>query len=81
MQEYKIRRKKFMNGLILVCAVRGGDFRYGGSFREKLEEQEIRTEAKKLVCKSALNFFKNQKEQTNKFLWRFDTTQLANEMY
>lgn len=29
----------------------------------------------------ALEFFKTQKDKADKFLWRFDTTQLTSAMY
>lgn len=78
---FKINKKKFVNGLILICAVRGEDYKYGGSWKETLEDVVIKKEAKKLVEKLALDFFNNQKEKADKFLWRFDTTQLTSGMY
>ncbi|WP_462220605.1 hypothetical protein [Ferruginibacter sp.] len=78
---FKINKKKFTNGLILICAVRGEEYRYGGSWKETLEDSVVRKQAKKLVSKLALDFFNNQKEKADKFLWRFDTTQLASGMY
>ncbi len=78
---FKINKKKFVNGLILICAVRGEDYKYGGSWKETLEDAVIKKEAKKVVEKLALDFFNNQKEKADKFLWRFDTTQLTSGMY
>ncbi len=78
---FKIRRKKFLNGLIIVCSVRGEDFKYGGSFKETLEDEIVKKQAKKITSKLALDFFNNQKEKADKFLWRFDTSQLTSGMY
>ena len=78
---FKISRKKFLNGLIIVCAVRGEGYKYGGSFKETLEDDVVKKQAKKITVKLALDFFNNQKEKADKFLWRFDTTQLTSGMY
>jgi DNA gyrase/topoisomerase IV subunit B len=78
---FKISRKKFANGLILVCAVRGPDFKYGGNWKQTLEDVLVKEEAKRLVSKSALDFFRNQKEKAAKFLSRFDTTQWSSGLY
>ncbi len=78
---FKVTGKKFLNGLIIVCAVRGFDYKYGGSFKETLEDEVVKKQAKKIVSKLALNFFNNQKENADKFLLRFDTTQLTSGMY
>ena len=78
---YKVTRKKFTNGLILICAVRGQDFKYGGSWKETLENDEVQKDVKKIVSELALEFFKTEKEKAYKFLWRFDTTQLTSGMY
>ncbi len=78
---FKIRRKKFLNGLIIVCAVRGEEYKYGGSFKETLEDEVVKIQAKEIIQKLALNFFKTQKEKADNFLWRFDTTQLTSGMY
>ncbi len=77
----KINKKKLLNGLIIVCAVRGEDFKYGGSFKETLEDNVVKKQAKKIITKSALDFFDSQKESADEFLWRFDTTQLTSGMY
>ena len=78
---FKISRKKFLNGLIIVCAVRGEDFKYGGSFKETLEDDVVKKQVKKITSKLALDFLNTQKEKVDKFLWRFDTTQLTSGMY
>ena len=78
---FKISRKKFLNGLIIVCAVRGENFTYGGSFKETLEDDVVKKQAKKIISKLVLDFFASQKERAGKFLWRFDTTQLTSGMY
>ncbi len=81
MLTFKIKRKKFFNGLIIVCAVRGDNFLYGGSFKETLENDEVKKQAKKVTAKLVSDFFKNNKDNAEKFLWRFDTTQLTSGMY
>jgi DNA gyrase/topoisomerase IV subunit B len=78
---FKVNRKKFVNGLILICPVRGQDFKYGGSWKETLEDDTVRKEVKKLVATLALDFFKTHKDTADKFFWRFDTTQLTSGMY
>lgn len=77
MTNHKVVRKKFTNGLVLVCAVRGGDFKFGGSFKETLEDDNVKRQAKKITQKLALDLFKNDKQTADKFLWRFDDTQLG----
>lgn len=81
LETFKISRKKFLNGLIIVCAVRGENYKYGGSFKETLEDDFVKKQAKKITSKLALDFFNNQKEKADEFLWRFDTTQLTSGMY
>jgi len=81
MLTFKIKPKKFFNGLIVVCAVRGDNFHYGGSFKETLENDEVKKQAKKVIAKLVSDFFKNNKENAEKFLWRFDTTQLTSGIY
>jgi DNA gyrase/topoisomerase IV subunit B len=78
---FKVNRKKFYNGLIIVCAVRGENFTFGGSFKETLQNETVKKQAKKIVTKLVLDFFENKKELTNKFMIRFDTSQLTNSMY
>jgi DNA gyrase/topoisomerase IV subunit B len=81
MLTFKIKRKKFFNGLIIVCTVRGDTFLYGGSFKETLENDEVKKQIKKTTEKLVSQFFKNNKDKADKFLWRFDTTQLTSGMY
>lgn len=81
LKTFKVTRKKFTNGLILICAVRGKDFKYGGSWKETLEDDEVRKAVKKMVAELSFDFFKTQIEKAEKFLWRFDTTQLTSGMY
>ena len=78
---FKVSRKKLNNGLILVCAVRGNGFTYGGSWQEALEDEAVRKEIKKVVTALALDFFNSEKEKAATFIWRFDTTQLTSGMY
>jgi DNA gyrase/topoisomerase IV subunit B len=74
---YKVKQKKFLNGLILICAVRAK----GYSYREIIENNEIQKDAKKIIHALALDFFRNEKVKANEFLWRFDSSQLTSGMY
>ena len=78
---FKIKRKKFVNGLIMVCAVRGENFKYAGSFKETLIDKDVKAQAKKIVSKQVYEYIKNNKESADKFLWRFDEKQLTSGMY
>jgi len=77
----KIKRKKLSNGLILVCAVRGDNLTYGGSFRETLENGEIKKDAKKIAKNMVLEYFRSHQEIGNDFLKRFDPSDPLNVMY
>lgn len=78
---HKVTKKKFINGLILVCAVRGKEFKYGGSFKETLEDELVKKQAQKITQNLALDLFNNDKQTADKFLWRFDGTQLGANMF
>jgi DNA gyrase/topoisomerase IV subunit B len=77
---YKVSRKKLLNGLILVCAVRGNEYKYGGSFKETLEDNIVRKQAKKIIATLAIRFLNTQKEIADKFLVRFSTTPLPSRL-
>jgi len=74
---YKIKRKKFYNGLIIVCAVRGGDFDFEGAFKERLASREIKVQARKIMYRVVTDYLNDNKESCDKFLWRFDETQMT----
>lgn len=74
---FKVKRKKFINGLILICSVRGKDLKYEGNWKDKLEDDTVRKEVKRLMSKLVLDFFRTNKDKVGKFLNRFDTTPLA----
>lgn len=76
-----ISRKKLMNGLILVCAVRGAEIDYGGSFKEKVTSHAVRKDAKKITADMVLDLFRTNNEVAMQFLARFDTTNILNVMY
>ncbi|MCD8178252.1 MAG: hypothetical protein LUE98_12855 [Tannerellaceae bacterium] len=78
---YQIKRGKFINGLILVCAVSGENLQHGGSFKERLEDEVVKKDVKKLMTKLTLDFFREEKEKADKFLWRFDTGHSTSSMY
>ncbi|WP_107040389.1 DNA topoisomerase subunit B [Brumimicrobium mesophilum] len=79
--DYKIKKKKFNNGLILVASVRGDEFKYGGSFKETLEDQKIKKNSKKLIKKLTIEFINANREKAEKFLWRFNEKELTSGMY
>ena len=76
---HKITRKKFYNGLIIVCSVRGNDF--DGSFKEALATKEVRKQAKKIIFKLTGDYLNSDKDKADKLLWRFDETQLTSKVY
>lgn len=78
---HKIKRKKFYNGLIIVCSVRGENLDFAGSFKEALATKEIRTQAKKITRKLVGDYLNSSREKADKLLWRFDETQLGSKMF
>jgi DNA gyrase subunit B len=78
---YNIKKKKFSNGLIIVCAVNGHNFEYGGNFKQTLEDKQVEKETKKLIRKLTIDFMKTNEEKAKKFLWRFDESQLTSSIY
>jgi DNA gyrase/topoisomerase IV subunit B len=78
---HKITRKKFYNGLIIVCSVRGNDFDFDGSFKEALATKEVRKQAKKIIFELVGDYLNSDKDKADKLLWRFDDTQLTSKMY
>ena len=78
---YNIKRKKLLNGLIIVCSVRGKDLNYDGSFKEMLMTIEVKSQVKKLISKLVFNYINENKDKAYKFICRFDETQLSSKMY
>lgn len=78
---YLIRRKKCLNGLILVCAVRGESLVYGGSVKDSLNMPELRKQLAKVVRKTAFDYLCANPETTNRFLWRFDAKALGSALF
>ena len=81
LSNFKVSKRKLLNGLIIVSAVRGEDYNYGGSFRETLENHLVKKQAKEIIKRLALKFFNENKEKAEKFLWRFDTRELPSGLY
>jgi DNA gyrase/topoisomerase IV subunit B len=81
LKKFKVKKKKFTNGLIIVASVRGKEFKYGGSFKETLEDEKVEGDIKKRIKELTLDFIDNNKEKADKFLWRFDETQLTSGMF
>jgi DNA gyrase/topoisomerase IV subunit B len=80
-KKLNINRKKLLNGLIIVCAVRGNNFVYGGSFKEILEDNEVKKQVQKIIHDLVLCYFEEEKNKAAKFLVRFDETQFASKLY
>jgi DNA gyrase subunit B len=78
---YKIIKKKFYNGLILICAVRGEGFGFEGSFRGALKQKDIEKEIKKAVTQLVYKYLKENKERTDKFLFRFNEEAMGSFMF
>lgn len=78
--QFKIKKKKFFNGLILICSVRGRKFRYAGSFNERLDDEPVKKKVKKLMTEKTMKYMTENKEKTMNFLWRFDDTQLMSRI-
>ena len=76
LKSYTIKRSKFDNGLIIICAVKGSRFIYEGSFKESLSDENIKEEVKSLIKTLTINFIENNREKAEKFLWRFDESHL-----
>ncbi len=77
----KIKRKSFRNGLILVCAVSGGELANSVSFEEILESDIVKREAKSISERLVLTFFRERPDLAVDFLSRFDVTNPVNVMY
>jgi len=80
-EKYRIKKKKFLNGLIIICSVKGRKFDYGGSFKETLEDKLVKKEVKKLIRELTINFIKTNEKEAERFLWRFDESQLTSGIY
>lgn len=76
-----IKRKKINNGLMLICAVSGSEFTYGGSFKETLESAVVKKDAKNISETLVLTFFRQNPSLALDFLSRFDTANPVNVMY
>jgi len=81
LENLKVKRRKFTNGLILVCAVRGEEFSYGGSFKERLDNDSVRKDSKALVTKLVLEFFQGKTDVASGFLCRFDSAGIGSAMF
>ena len=81
LMSFKIKNDKFENGLILVCSVKGQMFRYGGSFKESLKDEEVRQTVSILMLDLTFDYITSNKAEADSFLWRFDENQLSNSMF
>jgi DNA gyrase/topoisomerase IV subunit B len=78
---HTIRKNKFYNGLILICAVRGEGFGFEGSFRKTLKQKDMEKEVKKAVTQLVYKYLKENKERTDKFLFRFNEEGFGSFMF
>ena len=69
---YKITKKTVLNGLILVCSVKGDNFIWAGSSREKVESKEIRKQVKKIISDLFFKMLDNNSNDTIDLLKRFE---------
>ena len=81
LKTHKIKRKKFINGLILVCAIRGEEDSYDGNWKHMLENDDVFQDVKKRIYDLVLEFFDADQERAKGFLWRFDTTAMTSAMF
>ncbi|MBI3135663.1 MAG: hypothetical protein HYZ14_13385 [Bacteroidetes bacterium] len=79
--QFIFSKKKIMNGLILIAAVRGSDEIVVPKESGWQEIDQIRTDVKKEIADQFLNFLINNKKEALKFMWRFDKTQLGSAMF
>jgi DNA gyrase/topoisomerase IV subunit B len=70
-----------LNGLIIVCSVRGEKLEFSGSFKEKLESKIVYKQIKKTIKNSVLDLLNENDEIANDFIWRFDKTHIASGIY
>ncbi len=76
LDNHTVTRQKILHGLILVVAVRGKEFQFGGGFRDALADKQVQKEVKALVKKLVFDYLCNSKETTTDFLHRLDTARL-----
>lgn len=69
---YRVNRKQVMNGLVIVCAVRGREIEYHGSTKEKLGNPEIQEHMRKLTSTLIFDQIKDKEGVVNHFISRFD---------
>lgn len=81
MNNHVIHKDRVWNGLILVCFINGDNLCFGGSFGESLEDQKVKIEAKKIVCKAVLNYLETHSEIAHKFLHRFNNSIITTSMF
>lgn len=79
-ETFNVTKSKFDNGLILVCAVKGKDYEFGGSFKETLIDETVQNQSREIIKKLTIEFIENNKEKADTFLWRFDESQITNSM-
>lgn len=81
LDKYKIKKRKFSNGLILVCSIRGEDFIYGGSFKETLNEDIVKKDTRNLIKGITKDYLKENIDKIDKFIYRFNETELTSGMF
>jgi len=69
--DLSFRSRKLCTGMLLVAAVRGKEFTYGGSFKETLEDDEVKKQADDITYEFALAFWENHPSEAYSFFNRF----------
>lgn len=70
-ESYKVKRKSFKDGIVLLAAVRGEGLEYRGSSRTCLNSAVVRKQAKHLTQQMLLNHFKVNPDEAAGFIGRF----------
>ena len=55
-------------------------FKYKGSFKERLDDEPVRKDVKKIMTKITIEYMTKNKEKAMKFLWRFDENELMSKI-
>jgi len=69
---FKATRKRILKSLIIVCSVKGSEFEYGGSTKQKLLSDSVKSQSKELVFSWIYCCLQNDKELSDSFTFYFD---------
>jgi len=76
LDSFKVTKKRILKNMIIVCAVKGRKFEYGGSMKQKLLSEIVRTQAKEIVFERTYNLLQNNAELRDSLIWHFDERNL-----